>query len=1420
MSSTPRSWKRLLNYICGGALAAACCLLPASALPAADTAVFEPLALPAPASSMALAADRGLLIVAHESANLVSLWNLKTGVMVKKCECDAPAFVLYRSGRAYAANFAKGTISVFDGKKDWELADQVETGMKTVRHLSAPLDPFFKGLLLADGASQIAPNSAGDISDVNIVTIVDVNQDAHQPPISGAQAYHEASVDGELIMVNSLDRPLITPWKTFFDQHRPQLAGDREALNPPLYQLHQGHVWLAGNRAYAGVPPKPLTKSLGRMVIADSSEKLFYALDETDLVAYELTVPPRETGRRACTLPPWLAPYSKEKMRPDRDRPAPPYWLGFSRIKGGLAKTTLRSCRPLALTEGGRLFLFTHDPGTGAVHRCVTKPFETEAIAAIAPVPDTAVAPAGSETAHFQPLPLPDALTTFTITPDGKQLVTAHEGSNQLVIWDTLSGRKIKSLNCKAPRALLIRAGKLFVANYGAGTISVHDINSDWVFKDELSVGNKHPIYMSAPQANYFKQRLLVTCAENDKVEVRLVDVTRDKTTIVYQAGDNDVSLATTDYMGRLVLAQSSFNAGPGGVTRAFDYDAFVSRKASDGKRGEHNDTPLLQQPHSSPLWLGGGSVCAGIPVLRMGTFPWQNAVIPDVTQRRFYGLKDATLSAFTLDARTTLLGERRATCSQINPEGKVLKQGGRGTLRQGPGSNFAYLTHVSATLGDKLVLFVYDDGTGMLLRCGTTPFGDTPAALVKADPAKNPPPKGEFPATLAVGKTFQIQLAPAAKNATYALMKGPSSIRIGSDGLLSWTPRADDVGNQELKIKIELGKDVSIKRFRVEVISANVAGAVAAAPGNAPGRHVLLPGNLHLAYSHDYQSILLLNGTELTTLDAHGQRVKQRLELDEMFEQVYDRPNYFVALSRAGVDILDKATGKRKRRIELGGVAGQEIAVHPHRPTSYVAVTVDGARSVMDRYRVAEIDETKGTSKIIPKVYAKQLAMDPAGQYLHTAISGVYEQGALIDWARGNVIIAYGRFDAIVAYDLRGPEIRARTGNDNPGRTGIALRVSPDGQFVSYVSERGFHDPNLFHDSFGLPVFNATDLERVETVVPLGALPRDMAFHPILRVAAGVSQVGVRVFSTKTGKQLTDQLDERVAKLHDIHGILFTPGGRHLLVAHQPEAGSYLLETFPLPLSEAMQKQIASGARRPPGTAGRDPDKVVPPAAAPLARAAVPSRALGALAPVKMDAELTSRDIGRRFMDSVVLISAKDASGTGFVVGGDGYILTCAHVLPREGELAVSYRTRKGDEVTVQKAVAVVVRSDQANDLALLKISVKGKLPTVALRTTGALESGEQITAIGHPGIGETTLNYTMTTGIVSNPKQVLDGISYLQTDAAVNPGSSGGPVFNRFGEVVGVVVLKGRIERAGFAVPFDRVAAFLKSCTKAPLK
>jgi S1-C subfamily serine protease len=132
--------------------------------------------------------------------------------------------------------------------------------------------------------------------------------------------------------------------------------------------------------------------------------------------------------------------------------------------------------------------------------------------------------------------------------------------------------------------------------------------------------------------------------------------------------------------------------------------------------------------------------------------------------------------------------------------------------------------------------------------------------------------------------------------------------------------------------------------------------------------------------------------------------------------------------------------------------------------------------------------------------------------------------------------------------------------------------------------------------------------------------------------------------------------------------------------------------------------------------------------------------------------------------------------------------------------------------------AKAAIVRVDEKRDLALLKIDVPKELPVVCLDASGKLETGEQVSVIGNPGLGDKILDYTMTQGIVSNPQRTLDGQTYVQTSAAINPGCSGGPMFNGKGNVVGLAVLKARIENTGFAVPAGDLTAFLKSCVASP--
>lgn len=163
--------------------------------------------------------------------------------------------------------------------------------------------------------------------------------------------------------------------------------------------------------------------------------------------------------------------------------------------------------------------------------------------------------------------------------------------------------------------------------------------------------------------------------------------------------------------------------------------------------------------------------------------------------------------------------------------------------------------------------------------------------------------------------------------------------------------------------------------------------------------------------------------------------------------------------------------------------------------------------------------------------------------------------------------------------------------------------------------------------------------------------------------------------------------------------------------------------------------------------------------------------------------------------------VTSSAASGSGFIISEDGYILTNCHVIEGSDEIQVSLY----DGSTYQ---ATLVGEDSTNDVALLKIDANG-LQAVSIGDSDQLKVGEQVVAIGNP-LGE--LTFSMTAGYVSALDRTIntDGkpINMLQTDAAINPGNSGGPLLDMDGNVIGITTAKyasDEIEGLGFAIPIN---------------
>ncbi|MCE5215535.1 trypsin-like peptidase domain-containing protein [bacterium] len=166
----------------------------------------------------------------------------------------------------------------------------------------------------------------------------------------------------------------------------------------------------------------------------------------------------------------------------------------------------------------------------------------------------------------------------------------------------------------------------------------------------------------------------------------------------------------------------------------------------------------------------------------------------------------------------------------------------------------------------------------------------------------------------------------------------------------------------------------------------------------------------------------------------------------------------------------------------------------------------------------------------------------------------------------------------------------------------------------------------------------------------------------------------------------------------------------------------------------------------------------------------------------------------------AVVTLKAEDREGAGFVVNEAGNLVTNAHVVGGAREVDVRFTDGK-----VQKAQ--VVASDDKKDLAVLKLAENAKA-YAELGATANLKPGAEVAALGAP-LG---LENSVTKGVISSKPRRIDGNDYLQIDAALNPGNSGGPVIDGRGAVVGVsTIVARRAENVGFAVPSDVLAAFL---------
>lgn len=182
----------------------------------------------------------------------------------------------------------------------------------------------------------------------------------------------------------------------------------------------------------------------------------------------------------------------------------------------------------------------------------------------------------------------------------------------------------------------------------------------------------------------------------------------------------------------------------------------------------------------------------------------------------------------------------------------------------------------------------------------------------------------------------------------------------------------------------------------------------------------------------------------------------------------------------------------------------------------------------------------------------------------------------------------------------------------------------------------------------------------------------------------------------------------------------------------------------------------------------------------------------------------LSPAQIAKKASSAVVVIKGMTAEGnafgTGFILSPDGKVATALHVI--EGLKSGGVQLASGERFDSFTVLAF----DQRKDLAIIKIA-GFDLPAIDLGNSNQISPGDQVVLIGSPE----GLHGSVTTGVVSAVRE-LEGFKVIQTDAAANPGNSGGPLLNSFGQAIGVLDFKLRgTENLNFAVPINYIRGML---------
>jgi S1-C subfamily serine protease len=305
----------------------------------------------------------------------------------------------------------------------------------------------------------------------------------------------------------------------------------------------------------------------------------------------------------------------------------------------------------------------------------------------------------------------------------------------------------------------------------------------------------------------------------------------------------------------------------------------------------------------------------------------------------------------------------------------------------------------------------------------------------------------------------------------------------------------------------------------------------------------------------------------------------------------------------------------------------------------------------------------------------------------------------------------------------------------------------------------------------------------RYELAAVLHDVALDFAYPPSRK--DGVSGVGIGKADVVVELQLFDALAKQTIYTRTFEG-------------HGEDTG-----LKPNPIMDAVANAVARAAADPEFVAILSRDSASEDPAENASRVQI----AGCNAPV----DLSLPEGMDQTLNSIVSIRVGQISGSGVILSAEGWVLSASHVVGDDNEIWV--RLRAGIEVP-----ATLVRNDKRLDLALLRLAGRGYPCSPPRLAQEPLTLGSDVFAVS--SLHEPAGRPTISRGVVSGYPE-REGIRFIQTDASVNPGSSGGPLLSADGRIVGIVVQKAAgvgVEGIGLAIPIEEVVEGLSLEVSAP--